>query len=100
MTDKRSHRVAIGTHNRTPWGRYQAAVSLAMMGMMANPDAPPKPEPEKPRPTTQRVKLVDDAGLRAINRSRAERARINAKRAADAEKAEAGKRQSPPPREF
>lgn len=50
----------------------------------------PPPEP----PKTQRIKIVDDAGLAVINRSREERRRINAARAERAARTEAGKARS------
>lgn len=115
--DPRAHRVAVGTLGRSPYSRTMmaAAIMAAAASAGTHPDnlkaietteererrkreaiaeAERQMPPPKPRPTTQRLKMVDDAGLVVINKSRAERARINAARADRAARAEAGKARS------
>lgn len=101
---KREKRVAVGHMGRTPFAA--ALTQAAMMAALApgqpqvmlrrrDPQAqPPAAPPPTELPKTQRLRVIDDAGIENLNRSKAERARKNAKRLRDAERTAAGKARS------
>jgi hypothetical protein len=89
---------------QTPFARYMTGVAIAQAqiaeAMKANAAAQPSVQVNATtfetipvdRPQTQRLRMIDDDGLKYLNESRAKRAARNAKRAEHARRSAVGQR--------